>query len=165
MTSLMYGRRVSKCSPRVEACGAVDELSAAIGIARAEIPEPRLKEQLESIQRDLVGIMGELATAPEDLGRYKTDGYPVPNDSFVGRLDVMVKDLEDGGLQFKGWAMPGLNKASAALDLARAICRRAERAVCALQESGTLENPIQLIYLNRLSDLLWLMARQAEASQ
>jgi cob(I)alamin adenosyltransferase len=161
-TSLMYGRRVSKCDPRVEACGTVDELNSALGVARAACANQKLQEQLEAIQKDLVRLMGELATAPEDLARYTKDGFGLFDESFTKRLEAAVEEIESAGLRFEGWAMPGRNTASAALDMARAICRRAERTVCALQERGEKENPNQVIYLNRLSDLLWLMAREVE---
>ncbi len=162
MTSLMYGRRVSKCDPRVEAYGTVDELSSALGVARAACGDGELQGRLESIQRDLVRLMGELATAPEDLARYTKEGFGLFEESYTKRLEEMVEEMERGGLHLEGWALPGKNAGSAALDMARAICRRAERAVCALQGSGGGQNPNQVIYLNRLSDLLWLMARKVE---
>jgi cob(I)alamin adenosyltransferase len=80
----------------------------------------------------------------------------------TGRLDGWIKDIEARLPAFQGWATPGASSLSAALHLARTICRRAERRVCALQVSGQLPNPEMTIYLNRLSDLLWLLAQAAE---
>jgi cob(I)alamin adenosyltransferase len=162
-TSLMYNRRVSKCHPRVEAYGAVDELNAAIGLARASTAQPSVCDQLLSIQKDLVGLMGELATAAEDLPRYVKDGYSRVTPDATARLEAAVKTIEAQEIRFQGWATPGGTVGSAAIDVARTICRRAERRVCALQDSGQLGNAEIVIYLNRLSDLLWLLARWVEA--
>lgn len=162
MTALMYGRRVPKCHPRVEAYGAVDELNAALGVARAVADTDLIRERLTAIQKDLVIVMGELATAPEDLPRYKKDGYSVVTPALTARLDEAVKQVEAQIASPHGWATPGANAPAAALDMARTICRRAERRVCALQEAGQLQNPELIVYLNRLSDLLWLFARSAE---
>jgi cob(I)alamin adenosyltransferase len=161
-TGLMYNRRVSKCHARVQAYGAVDELNAAIGMARATASEKFVRENLEIIQKDLVALMGELATLPEDLERYVKDGYAVLRATMTAKLEVLVKEIEAQKVSFKGWATPGASVHSAALDVARTVCRRAERDVCALKESGQLANDEILIYLNRLSDLLWLFARWVE---
>jgi cob(I)alamin adenosyltransferase len=158
----MYNRRVSKCHPRVEAYGAVDELNAALGLARASAPTPAENARLEGIQKDLVVLMGELATETEDLPRYVKDGHPVVAASLTARLDLIVSEIEAQKISFKGWATPGANTASAALDMARTACRRAERRVCALHEAGRLQNMEIIVYLNRLADALWLMARRAE---
>ncbi len=163
-TALMYGRRVSKCHPRVEAVGSVDELNAALGLARALSNDPASRERLEQIQRGLVSLMGELATHPDDLDRYRRDGFFRIDASFTASLDGWVHELESRSHTFRGWATPGANPAAAALDVARTVCRRAERAVCAIQDQGSLGNPEIVIYLNRLSDFLWLLARQAEAT-
>jgi cob(I)alamin adenosyltransferase len=160
-TGLMYNRRVSKCHPRVEACGAVDELNAALGLARASAPDTAAGGRLEAIQKDLVILMGELATQTEDLPRYAKDGYPLVTGALTARLDALVRELEAQSIPFKGWATPGANPAAATLDVARTACRRAERRVCALREAGQLENGEIIVYLNRLSDVLWLLARQA----
>ncbi len=160
-TGLMYNRRVSKCHPRVEACGAVDELNAALGLARASAPAPAQNARLEGIQKDLVILMGELATETEDLPRYVKDGYSVVTGGLTARLDLIVSEIEARKISFKGWAIPGDNPASATLDVARAACRRAERRVCALLEAGRLPNGEIIVYLNRLADALWLMAREA----
>ena len=164
-TALMYGRRVPKSHPRVEAYGTVDELNAALGLARATAGDGFIRENLLLIQKDLVSLMGELSVLPEDLGRYVKDGYPVVAPTMTAKLDALVGDIEARNVSFKDWATPGATLNAAALDMARTVCRRAERRVCALQEAGGLKNAEILTYLNRLSDLLWLMARQVESSE
>jgi len=161
-SALMYNRRVSKCHPRLEACGAVDELNAALGVARAAARDSFVREQLLAAQNDLIALMGELATALEDLPRYIKDGYPVVSAGMVTRLEGTAQELEAQEPPHRGWSTPGANLESSTLDMARAVCRRAERRVCALQESKELEHAETLIYLNRLSDVLWLLARRNE---
>lgn len=163
-TALMYGRRVSKCHPRVEAYGCVDELNAALGLARATAEHDFIRENLLTFQKDLVTLMGELATAVEDLPRYVKDGYTLVTSQLTHKLDAVVKEIEAQSVSFKGWATPGATTNSAALDVARTVCRRAERRVCALQEADQLQNSEIIIYLNRLADLLWLMARWVETN-
>jgi len=164
-TGLMYNRRVSKCHPRVEAYGAVDELNAALGLARASARPPFLRDSLLAIQKDLVTLMGELATRPEDLARYATDGFAQTSPQMTAKLDQLVHQIEAQKISFQGWATPGENTTAAALDLARTVCRRAERRVCALHEDQQLQNAEIIIFLNRLSDTLWLLARWAETQK
>ena len=161
-TAVMYGRRVSKCDARVEAYGTVDELNSALGLARATATQPFLREHILSIQHDLVSLMGELATAEEDLPRYVKDGYTLVTSAMTHKLDAVVKEIEAQSITFKGWATPGDTLSAAALDAARTVCRRAERRVVVLQEQDRLHNAEIMIYLNRLADLLWLMARWDE---
>jgi cob(I)alamin adenosyltransferase len=161
MTALMYGRRVPKTHPRVEACGAVDELNAALGVARPSAEHDFVRNNLLVIQKDLIVLMGELCVQPEDLPRYVKDGYSLVTPVMTATLDALVGEIEEQN-SFKGWATPGATPPGAALDLARTICRRAERRVCALKEAGELKNAEIIIYLNRLSDLLWLFARWVE---
>lgn len=158
-TSLMYGRRVPKTDARVAAYGAVDELNAALGVARASNSDPFIAGAIFTIQKELITIMGELATAEEDLARYAQDGFELTTAPMVDRLTSMIDDLEKNKLApFKGWSIPGENLAAATLDVARTTCRRAERAIAGL----SLRNGAILRYLNRLSDLCWLLARYAE---
>jgi cob(I)alamin adenosyltransferase len=161
-TGLMYGRRVPKNHPRVEACGTLDELNAALGLARAGTTEAFAGGHLLWIQKSLVEVMGEIGVLPEDRPRYHKDGYAQVTPALTARLDELVKELESQNISFKGWATPGATPTSAALDLARTICRRAERRVCDLQAAGELAHGEILIFLNRLSDALWLLARRAE---
>ncbi len=161
-TGLMYGRRVPKNHPRVEGCGTVDELNAALGLVRATATDDFVVRNLPPIQKDLIVLMGELGVLPEDLPRYVKDGYPLVTPAMTAPLDALVKEIESQNVTFIGWATPGATLHSAALDVARTVCRRAERRVCALKEAGSTVNPEIMIYLNRLSDLLWLFARWVE---
>jgi cob(I)alamin adenosyltransferase len=161
-TALMFGRRVPKTHPRVEACGAVDELNAALGMARAGLRNGFIHDNLQLIQKDLIALMGELGLMPDDLPRYTKDGFPSVTPSMTARLDALVKEVEPHLGKLKGWATPGSVPLSAALDMARTVCRRAERRVCALGEPGAPAHPEIVVYLNRLGDLLWLLARRAE---
>lgn len=161
-TGLMYNRRVPKSHPRVEAYGSVDELNAALGMARATADDPFVSDNLLVIQKDLVTLMGELATAKEDLDRYAKDGYSLVTPGLTAKLDALVAAIEKQSVTFKGWATPGMTVNSAALDVARTACRRAERRVFELHETGETENAEILVFLNRLSDLLWLFARWVE---
>jgi cob(I)alamin adenosyltransferase len=161
-TGLMYNRRVPKEHPRVEAYGSVDELNAALGLARCTATVPFVQEHLLGIQKQLVVLMGELATMCEDLPRYAKDGFSLVGPEMTSELDRLVKEIESQNITFRGWATPGNNPTSAALDFARTVCRRAERRVAALQTAEDLQNSEILVYLNRLSDALWLMARWVE---
>ena len=161
-TGLMYNRRVSKCHPRVEAYGSVDELNTAIGLARATATQSLISANLLAVQKDLVTLMGELATLPEDLPRYVKDGFQLVTPAMTIKLDQWVREIEAQNVSFKGWATPGATVNSAALDVARTTCRRSERRACALHEAGQLHNAEIIIYLNRLSDTLWLLARWVE---
>lgn len=162
-TALMYGRRVPKNHPRVEAYGTVDELNSAMGVARSATDDSFLRDHLFSIQKDLVTLMGELCVQPDDLQRYVRDGFSLVTPPLTARLEALVREIEAQSISFKGWATPGATRDAAALDVARTVCRRAERRICDLKDTGEAVNPEIVIYLNRLSDLLWLLARWAEA--
>lgn len=164
-TGLMYNRRVSKHHPRVEAYGCVDELNAAMGLARATASERFVRENLVAVQKDLVILMGELATAVEDLPRFLEDGFSQVTPELTVKLDKLVEEIEARGVTYEGWATPGASAHSAALDVARTVCRRAERRVSALHEANQLQNAEIIIYLNRLADLLWLFARWGETGK
>ena len=161
-TSLMYNRRVSKCDPRVEAYGTVDELNASLGLARATAEHEFVRDHLLAIQQDLVPLMGELATGLEDLARYLKEGYSQLTSLMTVRIENVVREIEAQNITYRGWATPGTSVNSAALDVARTTCRRAERSVCNLREANQLQNQEIIVYLNRLSDLLWLLARWVE---
>jgi len=155
----MYGRRLSKADPRVDAYGCVDELTAALGLARSIATDKFISDKILAAQEDLIIVMGELATAPGDRERYVKDGFQLTTAAMVDRISAVIFDLEkDKTLYPKDWVIPGKNQASAALDLARTTCRRAERRVAATKDA----NPEILRYLNRLSDLCWILARYAE---
>ena len=162
-TALMFARRVSKNDGRVAAYGAVDELNAALGLARAFAEDALAAEPMLAIQAELVTLMGELATDPADHERYVRAGFRFVDAAMVDRLTAHIDDLEKNHrISYKHWATPGATRSSAFLDLARTACRRAERAVVALRETGAEVNPEILRYLNRLSDLCWLWARFVE---
>lgn len=161
-TGLMYGRRVPKNHPRIEACGALDELNATLGLARASATSDFLRAHLLWIQERLVDVMGEVGVLVEDLPRYTSQGYALVTPDLTARLESLVCELEAQKISFQGWATPGANVSSAGLDLARTVCRRAERCVVDLLLAGELKNPEALIFLNRLADVLWLLARWAE---
>ncbi|MBV8140795.1 MAG: cob(I)yrinic acid a,c-diamide adenosyltransferase [Verrucomicrobia bacterium] len=165
-TGLMYGVRVSKTDSRVEACGTVDELNAALGLVRATAGESLVREVVLSVQKELIILMGELAVAENDRDRYAKAGYGTVTPGMVDRLTEIVNDLEKNhSIDFKGWATPGHNLSSAALDLARTVCRRAERRVVALRGEANYVNAESIRYLNRLSDILWLCARYVETKE
>ena len=161
-TALMYNRRLSKCDPRVEAYGSVDELMAALGLARASAERDLFRQQLLAVQKDLILLMGELATSSDDLERYIRDGYPRIGPDNTRQLEIWIQELETRSRPLRGWAIPGASPHSAALEVARTVCRRAERRVCALQENGMLLNSEIIVYLNRVSDWMWLLARAVE---
>ena len=162
-TSLMYGRRLPKSDPRVDAYGCIDELTAALGLARSFSTDKFLSDEIFATQKDLIIVMGELATAPEDRERYMKDGFHVTTTAMVGRITAVIVELEkDKSLYPKDWVIPGGTGTSAALDFARATCRRAERHIAQFTTNDKDINPEILRYLNRLSDLLWVLARYAE---
>jgi cob(I)alamin adenosyltransferase len=143
----------------VDAYGCVDELTAALGLARSIATDKFISDEIVAAQKDLIVVMGELATAPGDRERYVKDGFQLTTAAMVDRISAVIFDLEkDKTLYPKDWVIPGKNQASAALDLARTTCRRAERRVAAATDT----NPEILRYLNRLSDLCWILARYAE---
>ena len=162
-TSLMYGRRVPKDDPRVDAYGSVDELTTALGLARSVCEDKFVSEQIFAVQRDLINVMGELSTLPEDRERYTNDGFQVTDAKMVDRVTALIVDLEkDKSLYPKDWVIPGGNTVSAAIDVARTTCRRAERRIVALAKTDQTLNPEIVRYLNRLSDLCWILARATE---
>ena len=156
-TGLVGGARVSKASLRVEAYGAVDELNSQIGLARALCAAGGAGELLKGVQRELFAVGGELATPAPRPGQ-----APAVTAAMVERLTAEVQRIEAIEGVLGDWAIPGEHAASAALDVARAVCRRAERRVVQLSESGAEVGADLLAYLNRLSDLLWILGRQIE---
>ncbi len=157
-TGLLHGGRVSKDSRRIWATGTVDEAQAALGLARAEVRGTTLDDELVALERDLWVLMAELATAPRNR-RKLIDGATRVTAEMVDRLGRGVSELEAAAAAPAEFVVPGQNRAAAGLDLARTIVRRAERIAVGLD----LGEGAQVVpYLNRLSDLLWLMARRAE---
>jgi len=162
-TSLMYGRRLSKSDPRVDAYGCIDELTAALGLARSISTDKFLSDEIFAAQKDLIVVMGELATAPGDRERYINDGFHVTTAEMVDRITALIFNLEkDKSLYPKDWVIPGKTELSAVLDFSRTICRRAERQIAVFSAGEEDFNREILRYLNRLSDLCWVLARYAE---
>lgn len=161
-TSLLYGQRVPKDHPQIEAVGTLDELNVALGLAKASRPAGFDATGLEQIQRDLIALMGEVSCAEADAARHASSRFTRLGDADLARLDAAIAVLETRGLRFDGWATPGATPYAAALDAARATARRAERRLAGLTAHGRILRPVLLQYVNRASDLLWLMAREAE---
>lgn len=161
-TGLLFGQRVPKSHPQIEAVGAFDELNAALGMAKALSKNETSVKWLEKIQRTLVALMGELACAESDVERYSVSKFEKLGDADLAEIDASLAALEAMNLRFDGWATPGANPEAAALDVARTTARRAERRLVALPAQGRSVRPVVGRYVNRVADLLWLMARQAE---
>ena len=164
-TTLLYGQRVPKDHPQIEAVGACDELNVALGCVKAAGGGAAALAELAMIQTNLIALMGELACAEEDAARHAESKFERLAESDLARLDAAIATLEAAGLKFDGWATPGANPHAAALEVARVTTRRAERRLVALPAAGRAVRPLLLRYLNRLSDLLWLRAREAAGQQ
>lgn len=169
-TDLLFGKRIAKSSLRIEAVGCVDELNAALGLARASGAQREWIELIDQIQEKLVGLMGQLATLPEDDVRYRERKFPWIQQADVDWLVGHARHYESLGLRFTGWARPGAEGclARSAVDFARSVARRAERAVLRLHESGEPVPEEVRLFFNRLADLLWILARvdaQGETGQ
>ena len=176
-TSLLFGgERVRKDDLRTEAYGAVDEAVAALGLARAELSEgarlgelspdlARLAEQLLRIQRDLFVVGAELATNPTARDKARDDVTRV-SQQMVDGMDEMLRDAEARIVLPREFVVPGETRLSAALELGRTILRRAERraVTLSLHDEGQADSRL-LPYLNRLADLLWVLARAAEQAE
>jgi cob(I)alamin adenosyltransferase len=156
-TGLAGGVRVSKASARVEAYGNIDELNSTLGFARSICEDAGIATLTKQIQQDLFRIGSSLATPTES---------PKPqiiiDPALVERLTAEVHRIEAIEGILADWSIPGEHRAAAAFDVARTVCRRAERGLVRLQEAGAVVQPAILAYVNRLSDLLWLFGRQLE---
>lgn len=160
-TGLLYGGRVRKDDPVIEANGAVDEAQAALGLARSEVARGSdLDELLRGLERDLYVLMAELATAADN--RHKlTPGVSLVTADMVDALEPKIDQLTERFPPLTDFVLPGQNRAAAALDLARTVVRRAERLALNAAPAGSHVGA----YLNRLSDLVWTMARWQEAGE
>ena len=157
-TGLLYGGRVRKDSAAIEVNGAVDEAQAAIGVARAEAPPGgELDQMLVGLERDLWVLMAEVATAPENR-RKLTAGASLVTADMVGALEVLIDSLDDRYEMPTEFVIPGQGRTASALDVARTVVRRSERLAIGLDLGDSQVVP----YLNRMSDLLWAMARWQE---
>ncbi len=168
LTDLMFGKRCAKTAIRLDAYGNVDELNSALGLARAAGLHDKNTQLIDEVQAKLIGLMGELATLEEDLPEYDKRGYARLTQADLDWIEKTSHELEEEyDIKFKGWARPGKDTTlgAAHLDMARAICRRAERRIASLREAGELSNTISALFINRLSDLLWILARQETMNQ
>jgi cob(I)alamin adenosyltransferase len=158
-TSLFGGGRVSKGEIRVSAYGDIDELNSAIGAATACGPSDLEHDLLESIQRDLFAIGGKLATPRPEKVRPALEKAQLGNDH-ISTLEEAIDRIEEELPKLTAFVLPGGSPKAAALHVARTVCRRAERQVVELQRAEDVD-PVILVYLNRLSDLLFVLARLA----
>jgi cob(I)alamin adenosyltransferase len=158
-TGLFGGGRVPKDHPRVEAYGDVDELNAVIGMARSIEMMPRIDEVLAPIQRDLFSLGALLATPQPEKVAQQLEKARI-DDERIAQLEHAIDDGERELEPLRAFILPGGTPKSAALHVARTVCRRAERKVIALAHEVDVP-PIVIVYLNRLSDLLFVLARVA----
>ena len=158
-TGLFGGGRVGKDHPRVEAYGDVDELNATLGLVRALEPMPRIDEVIVPIQRDLFAIGALLATPDRDKMRTSLEKARI-DDSRIRELEIAIDQCEAELEPLRSFIVPGGTAKAASLHVARTVCRRAERRVVALQHTEELPS-IVVVFLNRVSDLLFMLARVA----
>ena len=156
-TGLAGGIRVSKADLRVESYGTVDELNTVLGFARSICQNPEIKVWTETIQRTLFRLGSALATPPESKKQ-----PPIISAEDVAMLTELVHKIEAIEGILSDWSLPGAHTESAAYEIARAVCRRAERNAVRFVENGGVVKPDIIIYLNRLSDVIWLFARLIE---
>jgi cob(I)alamin adenosyltransferase len=158
-TGMLFGGRVPKSAPAIEVNGAVDEAQASLGVARAESePGSELDHLLTDLERDLWVLMAEVATAPANRPKLVA-GRTLVTPAMVSALEHRIDDLSERFVMPQEFVVPGQNRVAAALDVARTVVRRAERA---LTEASLPLESVVASYLNRLSDLLWTMARWQE---
>jgi len=163
-TGLFGGARVPKDHARVMAYGQIDETNAAIGFALAVDPPTFCRALLETVQRDLLTIGAELATPRAERVEQALRGRPAIGPVQIRVLEAAIDERETGLAPLKQFILPGGTPKAAALHLARTVCRRAERAVVAMIHADEPAPPSVPIYLNRLSDLLFVLARAANSA-
>jgi cob(I)alamin adenosyltransferase len=156
-TGLLYGGRVPKDDAATEAYGTTDEAVAVLGLARASADG--LSEEILALQRELFVVGADLATNPAERAKLQP-GVSLVTAEMTERLERLIDDLVAERALPQAFVVPGANAASAALDLARSVVRRAERNVVALEREGREVNPEVRRYLNRLSDLVFVLARR-----
>jgi cob(I)alamin adenosyltransferase len=162
-TGLLYGGRVPKDDLRTEAYGTVDETCSALGLARADLPAEGARAHLHdlvlTIQRELFVVGAQLATLDEHWDRLEV-GVSKVDDAMVDAVDARIDACVARHPIPQHFVVPGGDRAAAALDLARTVCRRAERAVVAMKRAGQLPDDAPLRYLNRVADELYVLARE-----
>lgn len=156
-TGLVGGIRISKADLRVEAYGSVDELNTVLGFARSICRNKQICTWTEEIQRTLFRLGGALATPPQNQ-----KNAPIISSDDIVALTNLVHQIEATEGILSDWSLPGANTESAAYEVARTVCRRAERNTVRLSENGVEVKPEIIAYLNRLSDLIWLFGRLIE---
>lgn len=161
-TGLLYGGRASKDDLRVEAYGTSDEAVAALGVARAATADADLRGTILRLQRELFVVGAELATGTENQRKLKP-GETKVTPAMVAALEGLIDGFTERTEMPKEFVIPGESQVSAALDVARAIVRRCERRTVAMAREGMLADAEALRYLNRLADLLFVLARHEEA--
>ena len=157
-TGLLFGGAVSKASPRTEASGSADAAVSAMGLARALCNDHRVKEILLRVQREMFTVGAELATDPANYSELEKRYAKITADTVAG-VEETIDELDAQMELPRDFVVPGGSAGSGALDLARSLLRTSERRAVALHEEGMLANPEVLRYLNRLSDLLFMLAR------
>ncbi len=157
-TKLLFGVEVSKADLQVEAYGTLDELNSFLGVARAYCDDAGSADIIELLQRETFIVGAELASPPAQVEKLKTRVTPEMTavlNAHVGKIEEIPGLLDD-------WALPGATKFGAHIDVARVVARRAERCIVRLSETGGVPNAEILRYMNRVSDLLWLLGRRYE---
>jgi cob(I)alamin adenosyltransferase len=166
-TGMLYGGRIAKDDLRTEAYGTVDEAVAALGVARAELTAAGLTDLAASVlrwQRELFVVGAELATTPSARDRLQ-DGVTRVDESMLAGVEAELQRLEAGITMPREFIVPGESPASAAVEVARVVLRRAERRIVTLERAVQLGRGWVVPYVNRLADLLWVLARAAEAAE
>jgi len=156
-TGLAGGIRISKADLRVESYGSVDELNTSLGFARSICQNKEIASWTEEIQRTLFRVGSALATPPESKKQ-----PPIISTEDIDMLTNLVYRIEATEGILADWSLPGAHTESAAYEVARTVCRRAERAAVRFVENGGIVQPTVLPYLNRLSDVIWLFGRLIE---
>jgi cob(I)alamin adenosyltransferase len=160
-TSLLFGKRVPKSDLRCEAYGTIDEANSALGLARSLTRKKRVQDILLSIQKDLFTVSAELAT-PTECCFGSARKRSVVTGEMVDSLEDMICELEEEVEMPRAFVIPGGSAASAAMDVSRAMIRRAERRAVELKDEHQVQNEEVLRYLNRLADLIFTLARYEE---
>ncbi|HUX88181.1 MAG TPA: cob(I)yrinic acid a,c-diamide adenosyltransferase [Chloroflexota bacterium] len=161
-TGLLGSERVPKYDARIEALGLVDEATSALGLARASVSEPRVRSLILQQQEALYRLMAELATTPDAAGKLKMTGISEAN---VSALEAATEEIKRDVDIANRFIIPGGTMAGAALDLARTVIRRAERHLAQMVHRGQIGNSYVLPFVNRLSDLVFVLARYVERNQ
>lgn len=155
-TSLYCGKRVGKDNIRIETCGVLDEVSSFLGLAKSVAKDSRTKTIINLVQKELIVLSSEIAISSPAINRLRKR----INSSSVSFLEKEIDFLENKcNIKIKSFCLQGANTVSGALDIARAVTRRAERRCVAMAKKNMLKNRNIIVYLNRLSDLLYLLAR------